>query len=136
MNTITTTNATEDFLKATIAKQEERINDLVLHSQRLAQRDYDTAAKLQAIRDDLHAWTLNALEESSINETEAQEIADIVGFELTQEFELEVSVQYSVTVNAKNEEEAMNLIYDIDFDSVSHPEGVTYLSSSVDRVDI
>jgi hypothetical protein len=43
MNTITTTNATEDFLKATIAKQEERINDLVLHSQNLAQRDYATA---------------------------------------------------------------------------------------------
>jgi hypothetical protein len=132
----TTAIATEDFLKATIAKQEERINELVLHSQRLAQRDYDTAGTLQKLRDDLHAWTMNALEEREISETNAEEIADIAGFELTQEFELEVSVQYSVTVNAKNEEEAMNLIYDIDFDSVSHPEGVTYLSSSVDRVDI
>ena len=136
MNTVTTTNATEEFLKATIAKQEERINDLTAHSQRLAQRDYDTAAKLQAIRDDMHTWTMNALEERDISETNAEEIADICGFELSKEFELEVTVQYSITANARNEEEALNLMYDIDFDSVSHPEGVTYLSSSVDNVSI
>ena len=132
----TTAIATEDFLKATIAKQEERINDLVLHSQRLAQRDYDTAAKLQAIRDDLHAWTMNALEEREISETNAEEIADIAGFELTQEFELEVSVQYSITVNAKNFEEAQNAIHEIDFDSISYDEPVTYLSGTIDRIDI
>lgn len=132
----TTMIATEDFLKSVIAKHEERINDLTAHSQRLAQRDYDTAAKLQAIRDDMHTWTMNALTEREISETNAEEIADICGFELTQEFELEVTVQYSITANARNEEEAMNLMYDIDFDSVSHPEGVTYLSSSVDNVNI
>jgi len=136
MNTTTTTNATEDFLKATIAKQEERINDLVLHSQRLAQRDYDTAGTLQKLRDDMCGWALNALEEASINEAEAQEIADICGFELSKEFELEVTVQYSVTVNARDEESALNLIHDIDFDSVNYPEGVEYLSSSVDRIEV
>jgi hypothetical protein len=133
---ITTTNATEDFLKATIAKQEERINDLVLHSQRLAQRDYETAGTLQKLRDDLHEWTMNALNEASINEAEAQEIADIAGFELSKEFELEVTVQYSVTVNARDEESALNLIHDIDFDSVSYPDGVEYISASVDRIEI
>lgn len=132
----TTAIATEDFLKATIAKQEERINDLTAHSQRLAQRDYDTASKLQAMRDEMHAWTMNALEEASINETEAQEIADICGFELTQEFELEVSVQYSITVNAKNLEEAMNAVHDLDLDSISYDEPVTYLSGTIDRIDI
>ena len=132
----TTAIATEDFLKATIAKQEERINDLVLHSQRLAQRDYDTAAKLQAIRDDLHAWTMNALEEREISETNAEEIADIAGFELTQEFELEVSVQYSITVNAKNLEEATNAVHDLDLDSISYDEPITYLSGTIDRIDI
>ena len=133
---ITTTNATEDFLKATIAKQEERINDLVLHSQKLAQRDYDTAAKLQAMRDDMRDWTISTLEERDISETNADEIARICGFELTREFELEVSVQYSVTVNARDEESALNLIHDIDFDSLSYPDGVEYISGSVDRTEI
>ena len=132
----TTAIATEDFLKATIAKQEERINDLTEHSQRLAQRDYDTASKLQAMRDDMHAWTMNALEEASINETEAQEIADICGFELSKEFELEVTVQYSVTCRARDEESALNLIHDIDFDSISYPEGIEYISGSVDRIEV
>ena len=79
---------------------------------------------------------LECLEEREISETNAEEIANVCGFELTQEFELEVSVQYSVTVNARDEESAMNLMYDIDFDSVSQPDGVEYLSSSVDRIDI
>jgi hypothetical protein len=133
---ITTTNATEDFLKATIAKQDERINDLVLHSQNLAQRDYETAGTLQRLRDDMFDWTMNALEEASINEAEAEQIANICGFELSKEFELEVTVQYSVTCRARDEESALNLIHDIDFDSVSYPEGVEYISGSVDRTEI
>lgn len=132
----TTMIATEEFLKATIAKQEERINDLSLHAQKLAQRDYDTAGTLKRLRDDLHAWTMNALEEREISETNAEEVAEIAGFELSKEFELEVTVQYSVTVNARDEESALNLIHDIDFDSVSYPEGVEYISASVDRIDI
>jgi len=55
---------------------------------------------------------------------------------VTKEFEVEVEVQYSITVNARNEEEAKNAIYEIDFDSVSYGEEISYLSSSVDRVDI
>ncbi len=132
----TTAIATEDFLKATIAKHEERINDLTLHAQKLAQRDYDTAGMLQLLRDNMHTWTMNALEEREISETNAEEIAEICGFELSKEFELEVTVQYSVTVNARDEESALNLIYDIDFDSVSYPEGVEYISGSVDRTEI
>jgi hypothetical protein len=79
---------------------------------------------------------LEALDDAAITESNAEEIASICGFELTKEFELEVSVQYSVTVNARNEEEAINAIHEIDFDSVSYGEEIAYLSSSVDRVDI
>jgi hypothetical protein len=49
---------------------------------------------------------------------------------------LEVTVQYSVTCRARDEESALNLIHDIDFDSVSYPEGVEYISGSVDRTEI
>jgi hypothetical protein len=99
-------------------------------------RSTDEAAERNRMRNEMHEWTLEALENETINQSEGQEIADICGFELTKEFELEVTVLYSVTVNAPNEESAINLIHDIDFDSVSEPEGVIYLSSSVDRVDI
>ena len=128
--------ATEDFLKSQITEKEQRILELESHIQKVTTRDYSTRAELVAMRDQMQEWTLSALETGTINETEAEEIAEICGFELTKEFELEVTVQYSITVNARDEESAMNLIHDIDFDSVSEPQGVTYLSSSVDRIDI
>ena len=134
--TLVDIKATEDFLKSEILKKDERITNLESHIATVTQRSYTEAAERNRMRTEMQEWTLEQLDSSAMNEDMAQEIADICGFELTQEFELEVTVQYSITANARNEEEAMNLMYDIDFDSVSEPQGVTYLSSSVDRVDI
>ncbi|CAB4158023.1 hypothetical protein UFOVP694_91 [uncultured Caudovirales phage] len=134
--TVTIVNATEDFLKSQIAQKDERIANLESHISTVTQRSYTEAAERNRMRNEMQEWTLEALDNANINESEAEEIAMICGFDLTKEFELEVTVQYSITVNARNEEEAQNLIHDIDFDSVSEPQGVTYLSSSVDRIDI
>ena len=127
---------TREFLETQLVENKNRIEQLEKHIQEVTQRSYTEAAERNRMRTEMQEWAFEALNDRKITEDEAEEIANICGFELTQEFELEVSVQYSVTVNARNEEEAMNLMYDIDFDSVSHPDGVTYLSSSVDRVDI
>lgn len=134
--TITTVNATEDFLKSEIVKKDERIANLESHISTVTQRSYTEAAERNRMRNEMQEWTLESLESNDITESQAEEIANICGFDLTKEFEVEVEVQYSITVNARNEEEAKNAIYDIDFDSVSYGEEVTYLSSSVDRVDI
>jgi hypothetical protein len=127
---------TREFLETQLVQNKERINQLEEHIQKVTQRSYTEVAERDRMRNEMQEWTLEALTNASINESEAEEIASICGFELTKEFELEVTVQYSITVNARNEEEAQNLIHDIDFDSVSEPEGVTYLSSSVDRIEI
>ena len=127
---------TREFLETQLTENKARIKQLEEAHAQVVQRSYGEAAERNRMRNEMQEWTFEALENANITESEAEEIANICGFELTKEFEVEVSVQYSVTVNAKNEEEAMNLMYDIDFDSVSHPEGITYLSSSIDRVDI
>jgi hypothetical protein len=127
---------TREFLETTLVQNKERIQQLEEHIQKVTQRSYGEAAERSRMQSEMQEWTLEALSNASINESEAEEIANICGFELTKEFELEVTVQYSITVNARDEESAMNLIHDIDFDSVSEPQGVTYLSSSVDRIDI
>ena len=129
-------NTTQEFLQSQVVKKDERIAQLEEHIQKVTQRSYGEAAERSRMQNEMQEWALEAMEHGTIDESTAQEIADICGFELTKEFELEVSVQYSITVNAKSEEEAMNLIHEIDFDSVSEPQGVTYLSSSVDRIDI
>jgi hypothetical protein len=129
-------NTTTEFLQSQIAQKDERIANLESHISTVTQRSYGEAAERSRITNEMQDWTLEAMENGTIDESTAEEIANICGFELTKEFELEVTVQYSITVNARNEEEAQNLIHDIDFDSVSEPQGVTYLSSSVDRIDI
>ena len=135
--TVTIVNATEDFLKSQIVQKDTRITQLEEHIQTVTQRSYTEAAERNRMRNEMQEWTLEALENGTFDEDTAQEIADICGFELTKEFEVEVEVQYSITVNARNEEEAKNAIYDIDFDTVDYnSDSIQYLSSSVDRVDI
>jgi hypothetical protein len=130
-------NATEDFLKSQIVKKDERIAQLEEHIQKVTQRSYADSADKNRMVESMQEWTLESLNEGAIEESQAQEIADICGFELTKEFEVQVTVQYSVTVNARDEESAINAIYDIDFDSVSYNDNfITYLSSNVDSIDI
>jgi hypothetical protein len=135
---ITTDNhyMTREFLESELVTSKERIKGLEEHIQRVTQRDFSTSAELHKMRDNMKEFTLEGLDDDSISEGQAEEIASICGFELTTEFELEVTVQYSITVNARDEESAHNLIHDIDFDSVSYDsDSISWLSSSVDRID-
>ena len=132
---ITIVNATEDFLRDSLAKATLRVGELEEHIQKVTQRSYGEAAERNRMRTEMQEWTLEAIDCGTLNESEGQEIADICGFELTKEFEVEVTVMYSMTIKARNEEEATNAVHDIDFDTVSYGEPVTYLSSSIDRID-
>jgi len=130
-------NSTQEFLLSQIKIKDERIAQLEEHIQKVTQRSYSDSADRNRITEDMQEWTLKALGEGTINESEAEEIAEIVGFELTKEFELEVTVLYSVTVNARDEESAQNTIHDIDFDTVQYnSDNISWLSSSIDRIDI
>lgn len=135
--TITDMNATEDFLKSEIIKKDQRIAQLEEAHATVVQRSYGESAERNRLITEMHEWTLEALDSNQISESTAEEISNICGFELTKEFEVEVTVLYSITVNARSEEEALNAMYDIDFETVSYNDDVvSYLSSSVDRVDI
>ena len=133
----TVINATEDFLKSQIVQKDERIANLESHISTVTTRSYTEAAERNRMRNEMQEWTLCELENQDITEEQAEAIAEIMGFELTKEFEVEVTVLYSVTVNARNEEQATNAIHDIDFDTVDYnSDSIQYLSSSIDRVDI
>lgn len=128
---------TREFLETTLAQNKERIQQLEEHIQKVTQRSYADNADKNRMIESMQEWTLDELEKGSLTESQAEEIAEIMGFELTKEFEVEVTVMYSVTVNARSEEEAQNAIHDIDFDSVNYnSDSISYLSSSIDRVDI
>jgi hypothetical protein len=127
---------TTEFMETQINEKNARIQQLEEHIQRITQRDYTTAGTLQAMRDGMHEWTMGELESEDISTAQAEAIADICGFELTKEVEVEVTVQYSITVNVGPNEDVQDIIHDIDFDTVSYNDDkITWLSSSVDSVD-
>ena len=130
-------NTTQEFLQSQVVKKDERIAQLEEHVQKVTQRSYADSADRNRITEELQEWTLEAINCGTLNESEGQEIAEIVVFELSKEFEVEVTVMYSVTVNARDEESAQNAIHDIDFDTVQYnSDNISWLSSSIDRVDI
>ena len=137
--TVSTDNhyMTREFLETTLVQNKERIQQLEEHIQKVTQRSYSDSADRNRMVEGMQEWTLNELENEDITEEQAEAIAEIMGFELTKEFEVEVTVLYSVTVNARTEEDAQNAIHDIDFDTVDYnSDSISYLSSSIDRVDI
>ena len=130
-------NTTQEFLRDSLAKATLRITQLEEHIQKVTQRSYADSADKNRLVESMQEWTLGELENQDITEEQAEAIAEIVGFDLTKEFELEVTVLYSVTVNARDEESAQNAIHDIDFDTVQYnSDNISWLSSSIDRIDI
>ncbi len=130
-------HATQEFLKSEITKKDEHIVQLQEHIQKVTQRSYTEASERSRMRNEMQEWTLESLDAGDITESQAESIAMICGFDLTKEFEVEVTVVYSVTVNARNEEDAQNAIHEIDFDNVSYSDdSISYLSSSIDRIEI
>ena len=131
------TNSTQEFMTSQVKIKDERIAQLEDHIQKVTQRSYADSADRNRMVEGMKEWTLSELSDESITEEQAEAIAEIMGFELTKEFEVEVTVLYSVTVNARTEEDAQNAIHDIDFDTVQYnSDNISWLSSSVDRIDI
>ena len=137
MEQTTIINATAEYYQQQIADKDLRIQQLEEHIQRVTQRDYATRGELQGMRDGMHEWTMEALKSREISETNAEEIAEICGFELTSEVEVEVNVTYYITPQVPAGEDAEDIINEIDFDAITYDvDKVTHVSSSVDGIDI
>jgi sugar-specific transcriptional regulator TrmB len=133
---ITVVNATEDFIRDSLAKATLRIGELEEHIQKVTQRSYADSADRNRMVESMQEWTLEELSNETITESQAQEIAEIMGFDLTKEVEVEVTVTYNLTLQVPHDEDAESIVNDIDFESVSYnSDNITWLSASVDRID-
>ena len=130
-------HATEEFLRNRVAELEERVKTVEESHARVVQRDFSTSAALNAMSETLREWTVENLENGSINDEQALELAEIGGFELSKEVEAEVNVTYYLTINVPAGESAEDIINDIDFDAIVYDtDHVINVSSSVDGIDI
>jgi hypothetical protein len=85
----------------------------------------------------MQEWTLEEFDNGQITESQAEEIAQICGFELTRNVEAEVTVIYNITLQVPVGEDAEDIINDIDFESISYnSDNISWISANVDRIDI
>lgn len=124
-------------LAESIEKKDAMIISLQDRASQNSQREYATAAEMNRLRDQMQEWTLDELSNGQITESQAEEIASIMGFDLTKEVEVEVTVTYNFTVQVPYDEDAEDIINEIDFDAVTYDtDKITWVSHSVDRIDI
>lgn len=136
-------NATQEFLSTQISALQEAIEkkDAMIVSLQdrmsaMSQRSYADSADRNRITEAMQEWTMNELSNSQITESQAEEIAEIIGFELSKEVEVEVTVTYNLTLQVPHDEDAESIVNDIDFETVSYnSDNITWLSASVDRID-
>jgi hypothetical protein len=127
---------TREFLETQLVQNKERITQLEESHSKLAQRSYADSADKNRMVESMQEWALNELENGQITESQAEEIAEIMGFDLVKEVEVEVTVTYNFTVNVGPNEDAESIINDIDFDTIQYnDDNISYMSSSVDRID-
>ena len=127
---------TREFLETTLVANKERIAQLEESHAKLAQRSYADSADKNRMVEAMQEWTFNELENGQITESQAEEIAEIMGFELVKEVEVEVTVTYNMTVNVGPNEEVEDIVNNIDFDTIQYNDDhVSYMSSSIDRID-
>jgi hypothetical protein len=123
-------------LQEAITNKDAMIISLQDRASKNSQREYATAAEINKIREDMKEWTLAELHDGDITQEQAEAIAEICGFDLTKEVEVEVTVTYNLTLQVPHDEDTESIVNDIDFESVSYnSDSITWLSASVDRID-
>ena len=128
---------TREFLENQLVQNKERIAQLEELQTNITQRSYTEAAERNRMRNEVQEWTLEELENGQLTESQAEELAEICGFELTKEFEVEVTVTYSMTINAKHEQEATEFAENIDFETIQYSdENISWLNVADVSVNI
>jgi vacuolar-type H+-ATPase subunit I/STV1 len=139
----TVINATTEFYQTQISALQEAIEKKDALIVRLQDENSQksvaiTTARMEQnnFRNSVRDYVIEALESEDISEGVAEALADLCDFELTKEVEVEVSVTYNLTLQVPYNEDVESIVNDIDFESVSYnSDNITWLSSSVDRID-
>jgi hypothetical protein len=139
----TVINATNEFyqtqisaLQEVIQKKDGYIASLKEDLSNLSNRATTLQIERGNLINEVKEYVIESLSNDEMSNTVAEILADLCGFELTKEVEVEVTVTYNLTLQVPHDEDTESLVNDIDFESVSYnSDNITWLSASVDRID-
>jgi hypothetical protein len=132
--------ATEAFLRDELAKATSRVSQLEESHARLAQRDMNTAAALNAIKENIKDWTRSELSEENISMEQAQALAKIGDFTLSQNYDVTMTVDHTFTICVESGEDIDDVLSTIEFNVNSYQvelmnEDSNVVDTNYDEVD-
>jgi len=130
-------NATTEFLQSQIVAKDLRIQEIEQTLDASHRRYTGVKNSYDTLRDSIEEWTKEQLKDGALTEDQAEALAEFAGFELTEEIEAIVTVEYSITVNVPIGESAEDIISNIDFETIQYnDDNISYLSCEVTNMDI
>ena len=127
---------TREYLESSFIDLTNKIKELTGAVEAARNINRSNANEMNSTRDAIQSWTFEELENGQLTESQAEEISEICGFELTKETEVEVTVTYSLTVTAGPTDDIEDIVNNINFDTIDYDtESISSLNASVDRID-
>ena len=133
----TIVNATTEFLQSQIVAKDLRIQEIE-QTLDASHRRYQSVKNLyDTLRDSMEEWAKEQFKDGNLTEEQAEELAATVGFELSEEVEAIVTVEYSITVNVPLGGDAEDIVSNIDFETVQYnDDNISYLTGTITSIDI
>jgi len=112
--------ATEAFLRDELAKATSRVSQLEESHARLAQRDMNTAAALNTIKEELRDWTREEVRNENLSAEQAHQLSKIGDFTLSQNYDVTMTVEHTFTICVESGEDIDDVLNAIEFSANSY----------------
>ncbi len=116
----TTVLATEAFLRDELAKATLRVSQLEESHSRIAQRDINTSAELNKMKESLKDWTREEFRDENISAEQAHQLSKIGDFTLSQNYDVTMTVEHTFTICVESGEDIDDVINSIEFSANSY----------------
>jgi hypothetical protein len=104
------TQYTYEFLQQRVKSLETEVEMFKRQIDFLTGLQNNTVSTIEQVKD----WTLEQVDNGAIEFDTAQELATLLSFDLKQEFEVTIQVEYNFTVKAANDDEVQTIIDSLD----------------------
>ena len=111
---------TREFLEKSIVDLSDEISNLKKFKEDLIQASNKTHDTLTRLQDDLKSWTRNEFSEDNITIEQAQALAEIGNFTITQCYDVTIAVEHTFTVEIEAGDDIDDVLTSIDFTADSY----------------
>ncbi len=111
---------TREFLENKIVQLTDDLAVMAKFREDLIINSNKTHDRLTKLQDELKSWTRNELSQDNITTEQAQSLAEIGNFTITQCYDVTIAVEHTFTVEIEADEDIDDVLTSIDFSADSY----------------